>query len=517
MQRWHSLYELLSFPILVLFLAETMLGIGNLLVNPAFSSLIQVKSVFVILLANACMRTGSFLIVNFPLLFLLRLVARKSGSATTMLSAFAGYAVFQIMTMYFAKENMPSTAYSSILGISMTSTSGLTMQSGVHYPLQTGIIACAITAFITLTSYSRSRVRSEYSLFSFMTKDVWCVLSTVFWTSICGLLVARAWPYFIHLIQDVLNFIAADTTNPVNLAIYGLMDRFLSVLNMSAVIRTPFWYGSSGGSWVSVAGLSISGDVNIWTSQYAAGSLNGMAGRFITPYYVINIFAVPGLLWGMYSIQTDRLEKRKTRMFYILMTIVSMIGGILLPTDLMLVLLCPLLFLFHAAYSSILFGVFQAMHVYLGFNYSGTSTLTALPGTLFELLSYLPGSSMINSILKVVIVGAVSFVVYFFLTRIYFRYLAVDLFHTGGKDRMVRGTIDAIGGVANIKMIHSSCERLTISLYDPRALNVAKLRELGAVRVTETKAGFAISFGASSTIIRLGIQNCMRQNIRSVR
>lgn len=516
MQKWHSLYELLNFPIAVLFFAEALMAIGNLLVNPAFASLIQVRSDFVILLANAIMRTGSFLIVNFPLLFLLRLVARKAGSGTTMISAFAGYIGFQMMNMYFAKENMPSTVYSSILGISMTSTNGLTMQSGVHYPFQTGVAACALVAFLTLSSFSRSRLRSEYSLLSFISKDVWCVIRTVFWASLGGILVARVWPYLIDAITQAIEFIAEDTSNPVNLIIYGLMDRFLSILNLSAIIRTPFWYGSNGGSWVSVAGLSISGDVNIWTSQLAAGSLNGMAGRFITPYYVINLFAIPGLLWGMFSIQTDRLERRRNRMLCILLTLISMLGGILLPMDLMLVLLCPLLFLFHAAYSSVLFGVFQAMHVYLGYNYSGTSAITAMPGTLFELLSYLPGSSMLPAIIRVVIVGAITFVAYFLLTRIYFRFLAVDLFHTGGRDRMVQGTLDAIGGVSNIKQIHSSCEKLTISLYDPRSLNAAKLRELGAVRVTETKAGFAISFGAASTMIRLGIQDCMRQNIRSV-
>ena len=64
-------------------------------------------------------------------------------------------------------------------------------------------------------------------------------------------------------------------------------------------------------------------------------------------------------------------------MFYVVVTIMSILTGTLLPLELSLVLLCPLLFVMHVAYMGILFGVFHAMHIYLGFNYHGTATLTA--------------------------------------------------------------------------------------------------------------------------------------------
>ena len=87
MRNWHSLYEILTFPITVLFFAVFMLGLGNLITNEAYAAFIHFDNDFVVLLANCLMRTGTFLITNFPFLFLVRLVARKSGSATTMTSA----------------------------------------------------------------------------------------------------------------------------------------------------------------------------------------------------------------------------------------------------------------------------------------------------------------------------------------------------------------------------------------------------------------------------------------------
>jgi phosphotransferase system glucose/maltose/N-acetylglucosamine-specific IIC component len=298
--------------------------------------------------------------------------------------------------------------------------------------------------------------------------------------------------------------------------LYGILERVLSVLNLGTMVRSPFWYGSNGGTWISMAGANIAGDVNIWTAQYEAASLSGMSGRFITPYYAINIFAIPGLLLAFQTLQTDRLERRRLRMFYIVVACISILSGSLLPLEITLLLLCPLLYLFHVLYMGLLYGVFQAMHIYLGYSYHGTATITAMPGTLLEFLSYLQNTAMRSTLLQVAIVGAISFVVYFLMTRLYFTRLALDLFHTGYKDEVVQGTIEAIGGIENIKMIHSGTERLIISLYDADKLNVEKLRSLGAVRVMETKAGYAIGYGARSTMIRIGISEYLKQSVRSV-
>ena len=172
----------------------------------------------------------------------------------------------------------------------------------------------------------------------------------------------------------VINFIALDTTNPINLVIYGIFDRLLSVCNLGTIIKTPFWYGTSGGSWVSIAGANVTGDVNIWTSQIEIGQVANMSGRFITPYYVLNIFAIPAMLWAFFSMQTDRLERSKLFLFYLFTTIISLFCGTILPVELVLLTLCPLLFFFHIACTGLMYGIFQAMHVSLGFRYTGFST-----------------------------------------------------------------------------------------------------------------------------------------------
>ncbi len=516
MRNWRSFYEILKFPLEIIFIACIMCGAGNLLTNPALGISAYVTDDYVRAAAEILMVTGRFIIVCFPLIFLIRLVTRRSGSGTTVLSALAGYAAYLAATVFFTRAELPATAYSSILGISVARSSIPFFNQGIHYPLQTGIAATVIVASITNWSYDRTRKRNEDGLFAFISKEASVALRTVFLCAGAGVLAALVWPYVISFIQRVIHFISVDTSNPVNLGLFGITNRLLGVMNLGTLIRTPFWYTNAGGSWVNLAGISVAGDVNIWTAQLQSNALVGMAGRFFTPYYIHNIFAVPGMIWALFSLHTDAMERRRLRIVCLIATVASLICGTLLPLELMLVLLCPLLFVFHLGYTGVLYAVCQSLHIYLGYNSTDTSTITAIPGTLPEFISYIQYPSLSKTLMYTVAIGLVSFAVYFLVTRFYFRHMAIDLFDNGNKTRLVRATIKAAGGIDNIKMTQSGISSMTISVYDPNKADMDRLKKMGAFRIYESRAGYVICFGASSTMIRMGITSAMRDAIRSV-
>ena len=156
------------------------------------------------------------------------------------------------------------------------------------------------------------------------------------------------------------------------------------------------------------------------------------------------------------------------------------------------------------------------MHIYLGFRSSEALTLTAMPGTLPEFLTYMEYPTLNHTLVQIAVIGVISMVIYFVVTRVYFKYLAVDLFNTGSKDRIVKETIRAFGGIENVKMIQSSVSVLTVSVYDPNLVRPERLRKLGSYRLYETRAGYNICFGAASTMIRRGIGAAMRESVRTV-
>ncbi len=512
MRRWHSFLEVLQQPLKMLFIAVLFLGIGNLLTNPVFNPYWVVSNEYLILLAEGLAKLGSFLIIYFPFFFFLRLVSRRNNGIVTVLIGVFGYFTFLVFTIFFADASLPQSATAPLFGLSVTS-SQLSLFSGIRYPIQTGMIGVILITVSTRLAYAQSRKKGIYGILSFVDRDTWAMILNFIYAILIAFIVSFGWTGFIRSIESLVSFIATDISNPINIFVYGVTERALSVMNLGNLIRIPFWYGNSGGTWMNIVGNSIAGDVNVWTAMISQGLVPIGSGRFITPYYVLNLFAVPGMLWGVYSIYSDRLERRRIRLFFILATGVSLFMGTLLPLEIMLVFLCPLLFVFHILFTGTLFGVFQAMGVSLGFSYSGNPTI-AMPGTLLEYLNYARNSKYQEAVLVIFAVGIASAIIYFFVTRIYFKYLSIDLFKGGAMKEYVDGTVEAMGGIENIKGIHSSLNRITIQVFDGHHLNLFKARELGASRIVETKAGFSLDYGPGSGMIKRGIEKQLRSTRR---
>lgn len=516
MKNWRGVFEIVRFPIEVVFVGMILLGIGNLLTNNVFGIVTLIENDYIKMIIEIIYKTGQFLIVNFPLFFMYRWVTRKNGSIVTVISATIGYVTFLVTTMLFSKTTLSSTAYYSTFGISLTKTSVSALTGSTRYPLQTGLVGCLAVSFATLLAYNQTKKRNEYGWFTFISKETACALRTILYSFLVGLLFSFLWPYFIRAVNTIIDFISVDTTNPVNLTLYGILDRLFSTFDLGSLIRTPFWYNTNGGTWIGLTGNIAQGDVNVWTAQVFSNSVTGQAGRFITPYYILNIFAIPGMIWGMYTMQKNQFQKGKARALCIIATVASMVSGSLLPMELLLLFLSPLLYFMHLGCTGILFGLLQAMHIYLGFNNSDTLTISALPGTLAELISYSANSKLQTTILYLLIIGSVTMLLYFFMTRFYFKHLAVDLFRTGDEERLVSGTIKALGGIENVKAISSDCFVLYVTIFDNAKIDIDRLKRLGATKVVEIRMGYEIYYGGSSTMIRRGIDQARRDSVREI-
>ena len=91
----------------------------------------------------------------------------------------------------------------------------------------------------------------------------------------------------------------------------------------------------------------------------------------------------------------------------------------------------------------------------------------------------------------------------------------VSYTHLDVYKRQVEGFILAVGGLENIKMMHSSPTRLTIQVVDSSLINFSQIQRLGASRVVESRAGYSVNFGAGSTIIKNEINKRIKEMKRS--
>jgi phosphotransferase system IIB component len=216
------------------------------------------------------------------------------------------------------------------------------------------------------------------------------------------------------------------------------------------------------------------------------------------------------MLVALYTTCTAKIEKRRVRMLFLIALLVSMLTGVILPLEIMLAVTAPLLFAMHIFVTGVIFGVCQAMYLNLGFAFAG-KTAAAMPGNLFDLLVYVRNINAYQTIMGIMTLGAICFVLYFVMTKVYYYFLALDLFNTGLTRKKIDGFSVAVGGIENIKMVNSSPFRLYVQVYDTNLIDYNQFKTLGASRILETRAGYAIDFGAGSTIYRRELTKRMKE------
>lgn len=515
MRRWHSLLDIIAFPLKILFLASILMGIGGLILNPNLQNLITIESQLIISFAELLRYFGSFMILNFPFFVMIKALSKRFSESVPVFVGILGYVVFHIATLFFSKGSLPAEAYLSVFGLQIDLSTLPLEGTGILYPINTGIIAAIVVIVITRVSYRISRRASGYGILSFIDKDMWAALYTIILSGFAGILVAFVWPLFITWLTFIFNFIASDITNPMNLFVYGISDRFLAGIGLSQLIRTPFWFSSLGGSWVNVTGANIVGDVAIWTQQIKEGITTIGFGRLFTPYYVMNLFAIPAFIIGVFQTFTDKFERRKFRGFLTLTIFLSIVVGMIFPFDMFLLFLAPLIYVVHIILSGVLFAVFQAINVSLGYTFSGLNVVST-PTSVVDLVLFARNPNLQTSILSIFIVGMITAVVYFLLARVYFNYLAYDMMNTGRKNETVGELFTVFGGIDNIRIVHSSLYRVTILPIKKNRVDFSLASLDDVTKISESRAGYSLTFGSGSYIIRTEMIKQIKEHQRQL-
>lgn len=508
MKRWNTLYDYCRLPIKVVTFACFLLAIGYLIQNENVNIFYTIRNQYILILGEVCYRVGHILMINTPFVFMLNLVSKRANSGAPTIMAIVGYITFLVFTMMLSSRTLPSTSYSAILGISYASPI-----SGTIYPLQTGLIGAILVALITRYSYIKSRRPSVYSFLSFLDKDIAGILYNIVFCALLGITVTLVWPTFINLISQVIVWIAEDISDPIRLSTYGILDRTLSIFGLGNIIRQPFWFGAQGGTYANLAGETIIGDVNIWRLMPEAQATYSGAGRFITPYYIINMFAIPAIYLGIYSINTSSRERKKSFLFTLILIGFSIVCGNPLPIELTLLFTSPLLLIFHIVLSGSLFGTLYVNNAFLGFNYSG-STISAMPGAFPDYIINARTPQYIHSLLMILAIGVIIAIIYFFATVAYYKYFAFDIAGSNKSKKIAQKIIDAVGGEDNIVRTYSSIFKVTIVVEDLERVTYEKLKQLGAGNVRETRDSIVLDFCSASTIIRKNIDNLILKSRR---
>ncbi len=497
MKKIMYLYENYKMPLRIVYFGFLLIAFGFLIQNENVNIFYTFSNSFLLMFANGCLLLGKALIVNFPLIFMLYAVCKKANSGIPVALALMGYFTFLITTLIFAPQNLSTYAYNTYSGINTI----FNLNNLTKYPLETGLIGSFIVAYITRFSFIRSRHRTSHSLLGFLHKDLAAMVYNTVLCSFAGILASYAFPIAYNFLSSVITYISKDLNDPSRMFVYGLMDRCLSILGLGNFIRAPFWNTALGGSYQTLTGQAIVGDVNIW--KYVKDSVSNYlgCGRFITPYYVINIFMIPCVYLGIFKSVSDKKEKASLIIPFIGAIILSIICGNPLPLELWLLFTCPILLAVFVLLEASLFALLTKQGIYLGSSILASDTITAMPGSFPDFIINIRSTMHYDTILQIALVGIIFGLICFVITTVYFRYLTFNLISQSKDKEFVDKIIKAIGGYSNIASVGSGLYRVDFVLYDNESVDFDELSSLSLCKVMETKEGICMELGSSSYII----------------
>ena len=481
-KSWYATREGLESPLVLYFIGMILLGVGNLFTtsNEIISGILA-----------AFRYTGGLIKIFFPLFLVINVIGKRHEDSVPIIGGVISYIVLNIVTMFVARQDLPSYYYTSFTtgGFSLLSQNG-------NRPINLGILASFLVIFIVIEVYRFSRQRFNYGLLRFISNDSWFLIITMLLTVVAGILASLMFPYGVYAANSVMSFINNNSTNPAGLFIYGVFERILEIFGVSDILHSNFWIGPLGGNWLDASGVTYVGDVSIWTAQLAANSIQSGVGKYITPYYVINLAVVPATIIGIYCQFSNKLERRKYLGLALLAIATSFISSSLVPLEYLLLFISPMLLVGNSIIIATLYGVFLYLDFYLGYSYSGI-LLYATPGTLVDLIRIISRLGQ-TSLTKLFTVSAAYLLVCFGFVWLYFDVLVQDFLEPKKKLQNRKEIIRALGGISNIRIVDGSPFDLRVSLYDNRRINQDALLELGAIRVKETYYCYIIEFGPGS-------------------
>ena len=508
-------------PIALLPIAGLLLGVGASFTNEATLEAYNLLGIMgpgtvpytvFSLLASV----GTVIFDNLPLLFAMgvALGMAENEKATATLSAAIAFFVMHktISTLLsisgkLAEGAMPEGTVANVVGIE-------SLQMGVFG----GILVGLGVAWLHNRFY-KIKLPTVISFFG-GTRFV-PIISTLAYILV-GVAMFFLWPFVqtgIYALGDlVLRSGYAGTL------IYGFIERILIPFGLHHVFYLPFWQTGVGGS-AMIDGVMVYGAQNIFFAELASPNTTRFsveACRFMSGKFPLMIFGLPGAALAMYT--CARSEKKKVAGGLLLSAaLTSMLTGITEPIEFTFLFVAPILYVIHSVLAGLAYMLMHLLGVGVGMTFSGG----LIDLTLFGVLQ---GNEKTNW-LMIPLVGAIYFVVYFFLFRFLIRrrnyatpgreegegevklYTRADYNEKkntpkGESDHGVSQLIlQGLGGRENVVTLDCCATRLRVTVKDESLVSNELLKTSGARGVIRRGGGVQVVYGPQVAVIKSELED----------
>ncbi len=522
-------------PIALLPIAGLLLGIGSSFTNATTIETYGLEwllgeGTFLSVVLTIMSETGNIIFANLPIIFAMgvALGMAENEKATAVLSAAISFFVMHrtISTLLALNGKLDGEmldgTIANVVGIQ-------SLEIGVFG----GIIVGLGVAFLHNRFY-KIKLPNVISFFGGV-RFVPIISSVAY--IIVGVLMYFIWPVIQGWIYSLGDLVTRS--GYVGTWIYGIIERALIPFGLHHVFYMPFWQTGLGGTAV-IDGVTVYGAQNIFFAELASSAtevFSVSAMRFMSGKFPFMIFGLPGAALAMYK--CAKPEKRKVAGGLLLgAALTSILTGITEPLEFTFLFVAPLLYVIHCVLAGLSYMLMHILGVGVGMTFSGG----LIDLTLFGILQGNAKTSWLN----VIWVGAIYFVVYYFLfmflikkfnyatpgreeldgeTKLYTRAdynekMAKKSGEAETREEKAAGSaisqaeqiVESLGGAENIRNLDGCATRLRVTVADPALVSDEGLKKAGALGVIRRGEGVQVVYGPRVTVIKSEVEEYLSKS-----
>ncbi len=507
-------------PIALLPVAGLLLGIGSSFTNETMLAAYGLNSVIhpgtiIYTILDVMSQTGSAVFNNLPLLFAMGVaigMARKEKEVAALSGAVAyiimNTAIQAMINAAGGVDAMPANSTTEMLGIT-------TLQMGVFGGIVVGLGVAALH-----NKFYKIELPQVLAFFG-GTRFVPIVSSITY--LIVGIAMFYVWPVVQTGIAALGSLVLAS--GYAGTFLYGLLERSLIPFGLHHVFYMPFWQTAVGGTAI-IDGVTVTGAQNIFFAELASKSTTVFsveATRFMAGKFPFMMFGLPGAALAMY--QCAKPEKKKVAGGLLLSAaLTAFLTGITEPLEFTFIFVALPMYAVHCVLAGLSFMLMHILNVGVGMTFSGGLIDLVLFGVM-------QGNAKTHWV-WVVVVGAVYFVLYYFI----FRFMITKFdYKTPGRDDAeevklyTRADVNArdnassdpaaaadpvsalivegLGGTANLSDVDCCATRLRVTVKDAALVKSDVLKQSGASGVICKGNGVQVVYGPKVAVIKAKLED----------
>ena len=182
---------------------------------------------------------------------------------------------------------------------------------------------------------------------------VYALMMATIYAALASIMLLFAWPYLHSACLYVGESLIG--TGALGAGVYGCLNRLLIPTGFHHVLNSVFWFDLAG-----IADLN-----SFWNGT----GVYGQTGMYMTGYFPVMIFGLPGAALAMYHTAYPA-QKKMAAGLLLTASLCSVLTGVTEPLEFAFMFLAPGLFLLHAILMGISMYICAALPFRIGFNFS---------------------------------------------------------------------------------------------------------------------------------------------------